>query len=445
MTRRSSVRVLLHMGLLALTYVLGAEIGLRLALENRNVTALWPPTGIAVAALVLGGIRLWPGVAIGALVANLLNDAPASTAAAITVGNTIAPVVAAALLTKVLKLRTTLDRVRDVLLLFVVGGFGAMLISATAGTFALIATDAAGTSSPFSIFIVWWVGDAIGVVLFAPLILLVSHARQTVPVVKQPLEWVALITVTALTGLAVFNVQLPIVFLVFIPAVWAALRFEQIGAAAVTLALTVIAIAETVSGDGPFIFLSPTENLISIQTFNASIAFLSLTLAALMSRRRRAEDLLRASEERFRTLFEQASDVVCIHDSDGRLSYANAAAESVTGFSRERLLTMNIVELVAPEDVRVMRRMNERLLEGRAESTTYDVAVVSTTGRRVAVEVKGTVVMDDGQPIGVQLIGRDVTSRKAAEDELRHQALYDGLTSLPNRTLLQERLGYAVT
>jgi diguanylate cyclase (GGDEF)-like protein/PAS domain S-box-containing protein len=443
-TTRSPVRVLFHIALLAGTYVLGAEIGLRLALENRNVTAVWPPTGIAVAALLLGGLRLWPGVAIGAFVGNLLNGAPVTTAAAITIGNTVAPVLGAFVLTKVLKIRTTLDRVSDVLALFFAGGFGAMSISATAGTFALVVTGAAGDTPLASLWSLWWVGDAIGVVIFAPLILLLAQPEQTAPVVKRPSEWLALIAVTAATAVAVFNVSLPVVFLVFIPVVWAALRFEQFGAACVTVALAVIALAETVSGDGPFTFLSPTENLISIQTFNGAVAFLSFVLAAVMSRRRRAEELVRSSEERFRTLFEQATDVVCIHDNDGWISYANRAAENATGFSRDRLLVMNIDELVASEDVRVMRRANARLIEGRTDSTTYEIALISTSGRRVMFEVSSTTVQDDGQRAGIQLIGRDITSRKVAEDQLRHQALHDGLTSLPNRTLLQERLEYAV-
>src|SRR5687768_13546098 len=116
-TSRSPLRVLFHIALLAGTYVLAAEIGLRLALENRNVTAVWPPTGIAVAALVLGGLRLWPGIAIGAFVGNILNGAPETTSAAITVGNTLAPVLGAFVLTKALKIRPALDRVRDVLAL----------------------------------------------------------------------------------------------------------------------------------------------------------------------------------------------------------------------------------------------------------------------------------------------------------------------------------------
>src|SRR5947209_6906681 len=94
-SRQAYLPVLVRIGFVALIYVLGARAGLAVAFENKNVTAVWPPTGIAVAALLVWGLRTWPGIAIGAFVANLTNHAGLTTSAAITVGNTLAPVAAA--------------------------------------------------------------------------------------------------------------------------------------------------------------------------------------------------------------------------------------------------------------------------------------------------------------------------------------------------------------
>src|SRR5437660_12083618 len=110
----SMARWLVEVAAVALVYYLTARLGLGLAFANKNVTAVWPPTGIAVAALLLFGPRLWPGVAIGAFLANLINGAGVETAALITVGNTAAPLMAVTLLTRVLKMQKDLPRVRDV-------------------------------------------------------------------------------------------------------------------------------------------------------------------------------------------------------------------------------------------------------------------------------------------------------------------------------------------
>lgn len=435
--------VVLRMALVAAAYYLGARLGLRLAFDNRNVTAVWPPTGIAVAALLIWGPRMWPGVAIGAFAANLANDAGATTAGAITVGNTLAPLVATYFLRRIFRFEATLERVRDVLALFV-SALAAMTLSATAGTAALLVTGAAGADTVRSVWLVWWVGDSIGVVLFAPFLLVMSGVRRASALGARAAEAVALVAVTALSTYLVFRATVPLVYLLFIPLVWASLRFEQVGAACMTVVLTVVAVLETAAGRGPFTGMSPTLDLISLQIFNASVGFTSLVLAAVMHERTRAERALRSSEERYRKLFEQANDLVCVHDTEGNLTYANAAAEHITGYARERLLTMNISELVAPEHLRVVRRTAQRQLSGETDATTYEVDVIGTGGRRASMELSTTAVQEDGEAIGIQLIGRDITSRKLAEDRLRQQALLDELTELPNRTLFRERLEHGL-
>lgn len=436
--------LVLKVTVVALVYYLGARLGLRLAFANKNVTAVWPPTGIAVAALVTWGLRVTPGVAAGAFLANLANGAKPETAALIAVGNTLAPVAATLGLWHLARFRSSLERVRDVLALFFIGGFGAMAISATAGTATLWFTNALGNDSIASVWIVWWVGDAIGVMLFAPLLLLLGAVRVTDPIARRRSEAVALLVATTILSLAAFNLRILLPYIVIVPIVWAALRFEQTGAAFVTLLVTVIAVAETAAGRGPFSFLSSTENLVSLQTFNATVGLAALLLAAVIHERRRAENALRTSEERYRRLFEQANDLVCIHDLEGNLTYVNAAAERITGYSRDRLVSMKINDLVAPEYARVVTRMIARQIERPSDATTYEIDIVGTNSKRVALEVSTTLVHDDGEPIGAQLIGRDITWRRFAEDRLRQQALHDPVTGLPNRALLQERLEYAV-
>lgn len=425
----------------ATLYFLGAKLGLQLAFENQNVTAVWPPTGIAVAALMLWGTRMWPAIAIGAFTANLANGAMPPMAAAIAVGNTAGPVLATIVLRR-LGVRSSLDRVRDVIILFAVGVV-AMTVSASFGTAALWMNDALAGETVASLWLLWWIGDAFGVVLFAPFLMLLARPASPHLVRDRPIEALALLTVAAAVTYAVFSVEHPIAFVIAVPIVWAALRFEQPGTAFVVVVVALIAIAKTVTGDGQFSFMDPDENIAMLQVFNGSMAFASLALAAVMHERTQAQQALRHGEERFRQAFDRATDLLCIHDAYGRLTYVNDAAERITGYSKQRLLSMTIEELVAPESVGTLRRTIERQQRGEVGTATYEAEVVGTSGHRASLEVTSTPV---GPPEGMtfQLVGRDITSRRAAEEEVRRRSLMDDLTGLPNRTLLRERLDYAI-
>lgn len=434
---------LLKIALVAVAYILGAELGLQLAIENRNVTPVWPPTAVALSALLIWGGWMWPGIAIGAVVANVLNGAGVETSVAIAAGNTLAPVAGAWVLRR-LRFDAALAHVRDALLLVFVGGFAAMTISASGGTAALSFTDQIGDSAVRSVWLVWWVGDAIGVILLAPFLLVLAHPERWRLFRERPLEAFGLLLFTVVCAVGVFGAPLLIPYVAFIPVVWAALRLEQPGAAGATVVISVIAVLMTTAGEGVFAFADRTPGLVSLQTFNASVAFTAVVLAAVRTERRTALETLRASEELYRKLFEQASDLVCIHAPDGRITFANAAAARVTGYTRERLLGMSIGELVAPEYVPVLRRMTLRQLADEHEPLTYELDLVGTNGKRVSLEINSAIVHEGANVAGVQLIGRDVTSRRMAEDQLRHRVLHDDITGLPNETLLREQLTYAI-
>src|SRR5438045_1286928 len=122
---------------LAVVYYVAAKLSLRLALVGRNVTPLWPPTGIAVVAFLLLGRRVWPGVALAAFLVNLPISASPMGAAATAVGNTLAPLVAAALLER-FGFHREIDRLRDAVAIVFLAALVAMAISATIGTAALV-------------------------------------------------------------------------------------------------------------------------------------------------------------------------------------------------------------------------------------------------------------------------------------------------------------------
>ena len=286
---RAHVRDLLGIAIVALVYVVGAKAGLHLAYANKNVTAVWPPTGISVAALLLLGMRVWPGIAIGALTANLANGAGLTTSLLIMIGNTAAPVVACVLVKRVAHVRTDLARIGDVVGLLLLGGPLSMTLSATLGTASLVLTGALRSGAYWSTWPTWWIGDSMGVVIVAPLILSLASARRGPTRLRgwHLVEFVLVVSGIAATAALTFNTRIPVEFLVFPWVAWAAVRFMRLGASVAVAVVSIVSIVATVNGAGPFVRgLSTTGSLSALQVFNGSLALTALLLAAATAQRK---------------------------------------------------------------------------------------------------------------------------------------------------------------
>jgi integral membrane sensor domain MASE1 len=280
---------------LALVYFGAAKLGLALAFATPSVTAVWPPTGIALAALVLGGRRLWPGVAAGAFLANVSTDLPLYTTLGITVGNTLEAIVGAALLGRV-GFRTSLERVRDVVALATLAGAVSTTVSATIGV-ASLSVGGALSQDLASVWRIWWLGDMGGDLIVAPLIFAGARYSRAWRGPGRTVEALLLTAAIAGTAAVVFSLETNLTYLLFPLLVWAALRYWQIGAAVAALVVAAIAIPFTAAGSGPFIEPSRDESLLLAQTFSAVAALTALVLAVLTMQRRRAEDEMRRVAE----------------------------------------------------------------------------------------------------------------------------------------------------
>ncbi|HEX4834887.1 MAG TPA: PAS domain S-box protein [bacterium] len=134
---------------------------------------------------------------------------------------------------------------------------------------------------------------------------------------------------------------------------------------------------------------------------------------------REANAALQASEKRYRELFENANDIVFTTDLTGELTSVNRTGENLTGYRRGEVSSMNFSTLVAPEHLPVAQRMLKRRLTGEVEGIRYEIDIVTRDGRRIPVEVHTSVLYQEGRPVGIQGIARDVTERKQAEHALR--------------------------
>ena len=142
-----------------------------------------------------------------------------------------------------------------------------------------------------------------------------------------------------------------------------------------------------------------------------------------LTERKRAEEALRESEERYRELFQNANDIIYTHDLEGRFTSMNKAGATVSGYREDEIRTMSIADLMTHEMLEVALEMLRRKLGGQAERTTYDLEIVSKDGEVVPLEVSSRLVLENETPAAIQGIARDISERRKAEKALRDYAL----------------------
>ena len=280
--------------LVAIAYVAGAKLGFTLAFATKQVTAVWPPTGIALAAFLLWGYRVWPGVWIGAFASNAISAEPVWTAAAIATGNTLAPLGAAFLLERFGGFQVAMERVRDVLVLALAIAV-AMTISATNGVVNLALAHIVAWSHFMAVWWVWWAGDATGALLIAPVIVtLFRTPRRKVPDAGEPLELAALGIALVLVTWASFLSDAPLRLSVYPFVLWIALRFRQREATIAVAVVCAFAIWATTHGLGPWTHGSLDNRIMQLDSWLSILAFTSMILAAVTAERRAARVDLQA-------------------------------------------------------------------------------------------------------------------------------------------------------
>lgn len=418
---------------LFIAYLAAGKIGLSTPFTSNNISPVWPASGVALTAVLLFGYRVWPGIAAAAFLVNW-GSIPGVAAFGLACGNTLAALTGAFLLKHLAHLDVALSRLRDVLWLIVYGALCSTMVSASIGVTALFATSVHPWSGVASAWLIYWLGDTMGILLMTPLFLTLPKLLRRCGSTRFT-ELAVLLALLSLACFLIFSDQtlLPIklhvlAFAVFPFVLWAAIRFGVSGCASSTLFIAVIATAETALGYGPFAQDTPLTNALLLQAFFGVLSLSGLTLAAVITEREDLESArqqlvreraLREARLQLAAVVECSSDAIISKDMDGRITHWNHGAELLYGYSSEEVIGKSIALLTPSERSDDFTEIMQKLQKGgRVEH--YETIRQRKDGTRLDVSLSVSPILNiDGKVVGAADIARDISGRKQAEEALR--------------------------
>ncbi len=419
LTARAGLLLAAQIALTALLYVVLVKIGFLAAFLHGSVSAIWPPTGFALAAVFLSRYRLWPGIALGALVANALHGVPLAAAAGIAAGNTLEALICAALLHRA-GFDPAMQRIRDVLALGV--ALSSTLLSASIGVAMLCLGGVAAWVDFGELWRIWWLGDLTGGLTLAPAIMIwIGHKRLPTLSRQRLAEALVLCTLMAAIALPIFfgwfdsaSTKRAWGYAVFPFIVAAAMRHGQKTTSAALCLFAAIAIIGTAQGYGPFAHATLSGTLLPLQTFIVLLSVTGLLLAAA------AAELQRNREE----IRQQRNDLEALaaaRDASLKLTAAALSNAETANRAKSRFLAAASHDLRQPAQALGLFIATLRTLGQRPQVASADIAHIA--------ERLQTTSDSLGSLLNALL---DISRLDASAVEIRKQpvVLQDKLTSL---------------
>ena len=410
----------------AAVYFLAGRLGLYFAFVHASASPVWPPTGIALAALLLLGLRVWPAIFVGAFLVNFTTSGWPLTSLGIAGGNTLEAVVGAYLVNRFANGPLAFQRSHDIFKFAALAALLSTSVSATIGVASLALGGHAAWAKYTTIWLTWWLGDAVGTLVVAPLLLLWRQREDFRILRRRPGEAALLALAILLTGWAVFGnlapVGLrngPVAFMCIPTLLWAVFRFGPPETATVIVALSALAVSGTLRGHGPFVGGTTNESLLFLQAFIGTMVVTLMPIAALVREGRRAGESLRESEERSRVAIEAGE----MRTWDWTVATGavrwSPSLERIHGLASGTFPgTLEAVfEQAHPDDRETLRRAAEQSLEGHGRYA-LEYRIVRRDGVVRWVEARGRVLRDrSGRTERIIGVCTDVTERRHRDQE----------------------------
>lgn len=427
--------------LLTLFYYVAGKLGLKLAFVNESATAVWPPTGIALAAYLILGYRIWPAILIGAFFTNFTTAGTFFTSCAIAIGNTLEGLIGAYLVNKFANGRNAFYKASDIFKFIFLAAVLSTTISANIGTLTLIIGGFAKWSEFYSIWITWWMGDATGALIVTPFFLFWQAKRPLQLLNGKKLEAAVLLVMLLIISYSLFGGVLsayPLEFLLLPFVVWVAFRFGRRETITVIILIAGISIWGTLNGAGPFIRKSQNESLLLLQAFMGVITVTTLTIAVAISERKKFEEELQDSEQRFKALIEKSSEAVSLTDPEGLIKYVSPSFTNVLGYEPEEVIGKKGFVLIHPDDIEYAKNVTAKIVGKPGESVVVDVRCIHKDGSIRYIEITSTNLLDNPSIRAVVSNFHDITEitkteerimKENAEDEALLKSIGDGIVA----------------
>ena len=386
---------------------------------------MWSPTGMALAAVLRLGSWVWPGIFLGALLANFTTNGTLATSAGIAIGNTLEAVAGAWLMRRVARGEHAFNDPWRIVTFVVFVALTSTTLSATVGVTSLYLGGFAAQNLGL-MWLTWWLGDVVSALTITPLVVIWSSKPWPRITGKRFCELVALVAVLIAVGEMIFGSWLPMaaqpyprtIFVVPV-LLWAAFRFGQHGAVTSAFLLFIIALHGTLRGLGPFAALPPNDSLLMLQVFVGTATVTALIVAAVVSERRRANEVLRHMEHRFRVLIEKSSDAIGLLDARGIFLYVSPSTESLLGYRQQELMGAGIVDYIHPEDrLRALSALSQ-LLRYPERIVTVELRVRHQNGSWHWLGSRGRNLLHDPHVQALVVNARDITERQRYQAQLQ--------------------------
>ena len=458
----SGLNSIILMVAVAVLYFATARLSLLLAVGNTNVTSVWPPSGIALAAILLWGYRMGPAIFLGAFFANVLVLKSTGlepsyylvVSLATAIGNMLEGMVGAYFIRRLAAKDNPFNTLKDLFVFIVFGSLLATLVSASVGAGSYCFATLQWPVFPH-LLMTWWLADAAGILIVTPIIILLKNKVLPVLHLVRYLEAACVWMLLIVSSTVIFGYGYRLEYMIIPPLLWMALRFGRLCSAVSVFLVSVLAIICTIHGAGPQAGQASQPSLLYLQTYIGVISIVTLCLSVLtydlrhykehleeiikersaslvaandqlrlqIEERDWAKTALSDSERKYRDLVESANSVIMRWRPDGSITFFNTYAQTFFGFTEPEIIGKNMLGSIVPvleSSGRDLSALIEDIIRNPDGHAFNENENVMKNGRTAWIAWTNKPIFDEsGTLTEILSVGNDITKRKHIEESLR--------------------------